>query len=205
MAKNWTMKEAYEAIKNNDKAGISDLGKRFPNVAVALAKIGTNEGAEIIINGLPEHVTARKVESQLKGDIDEDVVDDVDTSDDDEEEVVEKKSTRGRKKKAASDEDKRAAARERARKRREAKKAAEAEEADEDEFDEDDVEAEDDVETDPYAGKNAVELFKLCKKRGINAQPKKKAADYIKLLKKADEAEADNSDSEDEEDDDWDI
>lgn len=201
MAKNWTMKEALEAVKNNDKAGIQDLGKRFPNVAVALAKIGNNEGAEIIINGLPEHVTARKVEAQLKGDIDEDVNDDVDVEDTDEDEVVEKKSTRGRKKKSAtSDEDKKAAARERARKRREAKKAAKVEEPDEDEFDEDD----EDEETDPYAGKNAVELFKLCKSRGIKAQPKQKAADYIKLLKKADEA-SDDSDEDEEEDDDWDI
>ena len=37
-----------------------------------------------------------------------------------------------------------------------------------------------------YSEMNAMELFKLCKKRGIKAEPKKKAAEYIKLLKAAD-------------------
>lgn len=59
-------------------------------------------------------------------------------------------------------------------------------------------EADDDVEDDPYAGKTAMELFALCKKRGIKAVPKKKAEVYIELLKKADAAEAEADD------DDWD-
>ena len=43
----------------------------------------------------------------------------------------------------------------------------------------------------------AVELFKLCKKRGISAQPKKKAAEYIELLKAADEPAEDEDEEED--------
>lgn len=62
------------------------------------------------------------------------------------------------------------------------------------------AEAEDDTEdeeTDPYAGKNAMQLFKMCKERGIKAQPKKKTADYIKLLKAADASGAEADGEED--------
>lgn len=59
-------------------------------------------------------------------------------------------------------------------------------------------EADDDAEDDPYSGKTAIELYQMCKKRGIKAAPKKKADVYIELLKKADAAEAEADD------DDWD-
>ena len=72
------------------------------------------------------------------------------------------------------------------------------------------AEAEDDTEDEevgedeenPYEGKTAMELFKLCKARGIKAQPKKKAADYIKLLEKADATEVE-ADATEEEKDEW--
>ena len=57
--------------------------------------------------------------------------------------------------------------------------------------------------SDPYAGKDAIELFKECKKRGIKAAAKKTAKFYANLLKKADEeaaAEAEEAEA----DDDWD-
>lgn len=63
---------------------------------------------------------------------------------------------------------------------------------------------EDEEETDPYAGKSAKELFKMCSDRGIKTKPKQSADAYVKLLKKADEAEAETED-EDDEDDDWEI
>lgn len=79
-----------------------------------------------------------------------------------------------------------------------AKKAEPVEEA------EDDWGDEEEEDSDPYAGKNARELFDMCKERGIKAKPKQKADVYVKLLKKADEAEA--ADDEDEDDDDeWEI
>lgn len=78
------------------------------------------------------------------------------------------------------------------------KKAEPVEEADDDWGDEEEE------DSDPYAGKNARELFDMCKERGIKAKPKQKADVYVKLLKKADEAEA--ADDEDEDDDDeWEI
>ena len=68
----------------------------------------------------------------------------------------------------------------------------------------DDWAEEDEEETDPYAGKSAKELFKMCSDRGIKTKPKQSADAYVKLLKKADEAEAETEDEEDE-DDDWEI
>lgn len=68
----------------------------------------------------------------------------------------------------------------------------------------DDWVEEDEEETDPYAGKSAKELFKMCSDRGIKTKPKQSADAYVKLLKKADEAEAETED-EDDEDDDWEI
>ena len=48
-----------------------------------------------------------------------------------------------------------------------------------------------------YSEMNAMGLFKLCKKRGIKAEPKKKAAEYIKLLKAADAKLEGNEEEED--------
>lgn len=79
-----------------------------------------------------------------------------------------------------------------------AKKAEPVEEADDDWGDEEEE------DSDPYAGKNARELFDMCKERGIKAKQKQKADVYVKLLKKADEAEADDDEDEDD-DDEWEI
>ena len=77
------------------------------------------------------------------------------------------------------------------------KKAEHVEEAEDDDWGD-----EEENDSDPYAGKNAKELFDMCKERGIKAKPRQKADAYVKLLKKADEAET----AEDEdEDDDWEI
>ena len=65
-------------------------------------------------------------------------------------------------------------------------------------------EDENEEETDPYAGKSAKELFKMCSDRGIKTKTKQSADAYVKLLKKADEAEAETEDEEDD-DDDWEI
>lgn len=63
---------------------------------------------------------------------------------------------------------------------------------------------EEEEEADPYKGKTAKELYKMCTDRGIKTKPKQSADVYAKLLKKADaEAEAETED-EDEEDD-WEI
>ena len=164
MAKNWTMKEALEAVATGNKEGLQDLGRRFPLTIIALAK----GDIETIINALPDYITARKIESVLKDGVQE-------TSDDDnvevEEEVVEEKPAKAKKEKAA-------------------KKPAKEEQVEEDEDDE----TSDEID---YSSMNAVELFKLCKKRGIKVEPKQKATVYVKALKAADEA------TNEENDDDW--
>lgn len=79
------------------------------------------------------------------------------------------------------------------------KKAEPVEEADDDDWGDEEEE-----DPDPYAGKNAKELFEMCKERGIKAKPRQKADAYVKLLKKADEAEAVEDEDEDD-DDEWEI
>ena len=67
MATNWTLAQAKKVItEGTDLAAITDIGRRFPLTALAIAKIGDNEGATTIINALPEHITVRKIESVLK-------------------------------------------------------------------------------------------------------------------------------------------
>ena len=84
-------------------------------------------------------------------------------------------------------------------------KKEEPEEAEDEDWDDEDEE-----EPDPYAGKPAKELYKMCVDRGIKTQPKQKPEKYAELLKKAD-AEAKEADSEDwedeeaEDDDEWEI
>ncbi len=76
---------------------------------------------------------------------------------------------------------------------------------DEDEDDDYDEELEDDVEDegDNYEDMSPKELFNLCKKRKLDAAPKKSSKYYINLLREADEAEEDWGDDEDGEDDEW--
>ena len=85
MATNWTLAQAKKVItEGTDLAAITDIGRRFPLTALAIAKIGDNEGATTIINALPEHITARKIESVLK-----DGIADSGTNDDDDDDDVE--------------------------------------------------------------------------------------------------------------------
>lgn len=83
------------------------------------------------------------------------------------------------------------------KKKSKSKKAAEPEEDDDDY---DDEEAPDEDEQD-YEDMSVKELFKLCKKRKIDVEPKKSQKYYIKKLEDADQAEDDWEDEDDE--DDW--
>ena len=56
---------------------------------------------------------------------------------------------------------------------------------------------ENDEEQTNYSEMGAVDLFKLCKKRGIKVEPKQKASVYIKALESADKAEAEADGDED--------
>lgn len=75
----------------------------------------------------------------------------------------------------------------------------------------DEWEDEEEQDTDPYAGKTAKELYKMCKDRGLAATPKKPADVYAKILKKADAEAAKKANTkaqveeEEDDEDDWEI
>lgn len=85
------------------------------------------------------------------------------------------------------------------------KKGKQDEDEDEDEMpfgdNDEDAEDEDDEESTDYEDMSVKELFKLCKKRKIDVEPKKSQRYYIKKLEDADQAEDDWEDEDDE--DDW--
>lgn len=66
------------------------------------------------------------------------------------------------------------------------------------------VDDDDDEDEVDYSEMSAKELYKLCKERKIDVEPKKSEKYYIRLLEEADKAEDDWEDDDDDEDDDWD-
>ena len=104
MATNWTLAQAKKVItEGTDLAAITDIGRRFPLTALAIAKIGDNEGATTIINALPEHITARKIESVLKDGIADSGANDDDDDDAEDAEHDEKPARKNAKAKAETD------------------------------------------------------------------------------------------------------
>ena len=69
MAKNWKVGEAVQAIKTGNKEDIMDIGRRFPLFANLAAQV--NEAGVALLDCVPEYCTARKIESVLKGDVQE--------------------------------------------------------------------------------------------------------------------------------------
>lgn len=190
MAKTWTIREAYEALKAGDKDAIADFGKRFPLVTTALAQAGNNAGLDAFMNALPDRVTTRTVEMVLKEGV-QPVDEDAD------EEVAEEKPVKDNKKSAKAEKP--------TAKKGKAKKEEVVEDDDDEEEeiedDDDEVIEEEEVEEIDYSAMSVIELFKECKKRKLKVEPKQKASVYIKALKADDEANA--SDDEDA-DEDWD-
>ena len=104
MATNWTLAQAKKVItEGTDLAAITDIGRRFPLTALAIAKIGDNEGATTIIYALPEHITARKIESVLKDGITDSGANDDDDDDDAEDAEHDEKPAKKSKAKAETD------------------------------------------------------------------------------------------------------
>ena len=150
MATNWTLAEATKEILAGNKEAIQDVGRRFPLTANAIASMGNNTGALTLINAMPDYITARKIEAILKDGVQES---------DDVEEAIETKEEDVKEEKPAK--------KEKAEKKP-AKKEKEVEPKEET--------ADDSVD---YSKMTAVELFKLCKKRGIKVEPKQKADVYF--------------------------
>lgn len=226
MAKNYTMTEVANIFAaGTDFESMTDIGKRYPLLAIKMTALVAKAPKETvdIFGYMPDYLSANKVNKAIK-----DGGEDVSDVEDDETEVPAEKPA----KKPVAKEKAKAAPKAKAEgtdydsmnnkqmydllgelgERKACKvefgdlskasmtaylkkhhgDGATAEAEDED----------DEEETGKYDGKKAPELYALCKKRGIKAEPKKTAKYYIGLLEKADEAEAEAED-EDEADDDW--
>lgn len=200
--KNYTLKEAVEIIaEGEDLEAIADLGKRFPILSIKIARLTAKAEKEIIdlMQYMPEYLTIKKVNSAVKTvndskaeaedateaenkPIEEETAKEVEEPEEKENKPVEPKKC-GRKPKAKV-------------------KAVPVEEP------KAEVEDEADETANNYEGKKAVDLFKLCKSRGLKVTTKKSAKYYIDVLKKDDEAKAKaeaKKAEEAEDDDDWDI
>lgn len=221
MAKNWMAYEAAEAIMGNNVEEIAEIGSRYPLFTRTVA-MANSEYVLDLLKALPK-VTARVIETGLKD------INDVETEVEEvEEEKAPKKETKtagkAKPKKEEADEDdtedgdyenmtskalyKLCCDRgisSQCKKRDKASLIAVLKANDEGATGEDEADDwGDEEETDPYAGKSAKELFKMCSNRGIKTKPKQSADAYVKLLKKADEAEVETENEEDD-DDDWEI
>lgn len=231
MAKNWTAYEAAkEIIEGKNKENICEIGSRYPMLTREVAVAG--DKILVILKALPK-VTARVLETGLKDGVEMNEPETEEETKEAETEVEEEdfdytdmtaanlykmccargisSKCKSRKKDALiellekfdrgeldEEEPKKETKKAKATSKKQAKK--EEEPVDED----DDWDTEDDEEKDPYEGKTAMELFKMCKERGIKAKTKMKADAYVKLLKAAD-AESEAEEAEDDEDDDWEI
>lgn len=229
MAKNWTMAEAIKAIANQNVEDVKDIYRRFPVAGMLITKVvaGDAKAAFDIIANLPEWATVNKFEKALKADVPE--AEEMDEAEDDaeaEDEVAEEKPTPKAKKSEKTEKKAEATGDSDYAKMSGPKLYALVKEAgklddlkakkfstkkpglldyinqyglgDAETEVENDTEAEND---DPYATMTAQELFKECKKRGIDVKPKKPNKYYIDLLTKS----GSESDANDDEDDDWDA
>lgn len=230
MAKNWMAYEAAEAIMGNNVEEIAEVGSRYP-LLTRTVSMANSEYVLDLLKAIPK-VTARVVETGLK-DIDdvetetEEVTEAVEEEQEKETKAPKKKAKAAGKAKTKKEEDEDETDEDdyenmtskalyklccdrgissQCKKRDKASLIAvlKANDGTAGEDEADDWGDEEEEETDPYAGKSAKELFKMCSDRGIKTKPKQSADAYVKLLKKADEAEAETED-EDDEDDDWEI
>lgn len=231
MATNWNAYQAARELYGNNVENIQDIGSRFPLFSRAVMQV--NDNALLDILGAIPKVSARVMETGLKALADGDTVEDAaedepmnkpeekeekksggknagkktkkvepePDDDDDEEDEYENMTTKALYKLCCD-----RGISSQCKKRDKASliavlKANEGGKAEPD--DEDDWGDDEEEEKDPYAGKSAKELYKMCIERGIKTKMKLSVDAYVKLLKKAD-AEAAEPDEEDE-DDEWEI
>lgn len=206
--KNYTLKEAVEIIaKGEDLEAIADLGKRFPILSIKIARLTAKAEKEIIdfMQYMPEYLTIKKVNNAVKT-VNESKAEEADATEA-ENKPVEEETAKGVEE-PEEKENKPVEPKKRGRKPKAKAKAVPVEEPKvevEDEADEEPTETEETA--DNYEGKKAVDLFKLCKSRGLKVTTKKSAKYYIDVLKKDDKAKAEAKKAEEAEDDEdeWDI
>lgn len=198
----WTLLEMVKAIEENDMVSIKDITRRFPMTSMMLAR-ADKRTAEEILSAIPEYITVIGVERKLTGVK-------ASGSENEAEEVQEEAETDVAEGEAPEGKDKLEKRREtdrirQQRRREKLKDKAKAQESLE-EKEEDPVEivADKDAEKGSYDEIGAVELFKMCKARGLDVKPRQKQRFYIDLLEQddAEKMELDDGDAE-EDDDDW--
>lgn len=181
MARSYTIGEAAKILaEGKDFEAVGDLGRRFPIFTNKFMQALTGDKDAIVefVSYIPDYVNPRKMEKQITAGpetSDEEVVEE----EQDVEEEAPKEEPKPKKRRA-----------------RKAKAEPEPDAAEEESEEEQDGK---------YAGKNAMELFKECKKRGIKAAPKKPVKYYVELLEEDDEVAASESKDDADDDDDWDI
>lgn len=214
MATNWSAYEAAKEILGSNKENIAEIGSRFP-LFTRTVSMANSEYVLDLLKAIPK-VTARVIETGLKD------INDVEAEAEEDVEETQEKETKAKKEVETEDDaedddyenmtskslyklccDRGISSQCKKRDKASLIAVLKANDGAAGE-DEDDLGDEDEEETDPYAGKTAKELFKMCSDRGIKTKPKQSTDAYVKLLKKADEAEAETED-EDDEDDDWEI
>lgn len=220
MAKNWMAYEAAEAIMGNNVEEISEVGSRYP-LFTRTVSMANSDYLLDLLKAIPK-TTARVIETGLKdlNDVETEVEEDKTEEKAPKKATKDKKTTKVEEPEEEETEDDYESMTSKAlyklccdrgissqcKKRDKASLIAvlKANEGKAEDEAEDDWEDEEDEEKDPYAGKSARELYKMCVDRGIKAKTKQSADAYVKLLKKADEAEAESEEDEDD-DDDWEI
>lgn len=227
MAKNWSAYEAAVALYGDNKDEIAEVGSRFPLFTRNICLLN-NEQVLDLLKAIPK-VTARVVETGLKemeAGEPEEVIEDEAPAENTHAKEKSKETAKGKKAaEAPEDEEDEDAGDDyesmtskalyklccdrgissQCKKRDKASLIAvlKANDTAGDAGDEDDEwDEEEEENSDPYAGKTARELYKMCKDRGIKTKPQQKAEAYVKLLKKADEEAAE---APEDEDDDWEI
>lgn len=161
----YPLKEGYEIVKNNVKDDVKDTFAKYPQTMLVLSRLVGNEAFEQLLEGIPSYVSLRKIEDRFKnaGSVnDEEELEEELEEDEEELEEDEEEADAG------------------------SVKVADGEEAGEE------LEEDEEDENNPpidYTSMRAMELYKLCRERGINTTPKQRAAVYIKLLEKADAKE----------------
>lgn len=208
--KNYTLKEAVKIIaEGKDLKAIADLGKRFPILSIKIARLTAKAEKEIIdlMQYMPEYLTIKKVNNAVKT-VNEPKAETEDATEAENKPVEEETAKEVEEPKEK--ENKPVEPKKRGRKPKAKAKAVPVEEPKaevEDEADEEPTEAKETANN--YEGKKAVDLFKLCKSRGLKVTTKKSAKYYIDVLKKDDEAkakaEAKKAEEAEDDEDEWDI
>lgn len=224
MAVNWSAYDAAKELYGDNVENIQDIGSRFPLFARSVMAINDDMLLDVL-KAIPK-VTARVMETGLKG-----VADDTEDATAETPKAVkaEKKAAPKAKEEPETDTDgdenldyetmttkalyKLCCDRgisSQCKKRDKASliavlKANEGGNDAEDADDWDEEEEEDEPEKDPYAGKTAKELFKMCQDRKIKTRPKQNASVYAELLKKSDAVQNAEDEDDDDDDDDWEI